>query len=167
MGRVKSAKKVDGDSLRNLIREGPGSTFLTNFLARSTEEKRGRILKELLEIIVPQPKEPALQVLDGCTLLPLLDGSLGRLSFKPKEDGQWYFLASDDEEFDLFRFASDSFVNARFHHYNELCSVREPLQQIIEGPFNIRSVGLGDIVGLLAKAETPSPSGKSPFNNDK
>lgn len=167
MERTKSAKKVDGDSLRNLIRDGPGSTFLTNFLARSTEEKRGRILKELLEIIVPQPKEQALQVLDGCTVLPLLDGSLGRLSFTPKGGGQWYFLASDDEEFELFRFASGFFVNAMFHHYDELIPVRKPLKQIIEGPFNIRSVGLDDIAGLLAKAETPSRPGKSPFNNDK
>lgn len=165
MGRIKSANIVDGDSLRNLIRDGPGSTCLTNFLDRSTEEKkRGRILKELLEIIVPQPQEQALKVLDGCTVLPLLDGSLGRLSFKPKEDGQWYFVASDDEEFELFRFASSSFVNTMFHHYDELTPVRKPLKQIIEGPFNIRSVRLDDIAGLLAKAETTIP-GKSPFND--
>lgn len=167
MERIKSAKKVDGDSLRNLIRNGPGSTFLTNFLALSTGEERGRILKEFLEIIVPQPKEQALQVLDGCTVLPLLDGSLGHLSFKPKEDGQWYLLASDYEEFDLFRFASGSFVNQKFHQYDEIFPVRKPLKEIIEGPFNIRPVGLDDIAGLLAKAETPSPGGKSPFNNDK
>lgn len=165
MEQIKSANKVDGDSLRNLIRDGPGSTCLTNFLNRWTEEKRGRILKELLEIIVPQPKEQALKVLDGCTVLPLLDGSLGRLSFKPKEDGQWYFVASDDEEFELFRFASGSFVNAMFHHYDELIPVRKPLKQIIEGTFNIRSVRLDDIAGLLAKAETPIP-GKSPFNDE-
>lgn len=165
MGRIKSVNKVDGDSLRNLIRDGPGSTCLKNFLDRSTKEKRGRILKELLEIIVPpQPQEQALKVLDGCTVLPLLDGSLGRLSFKPKEDGQWYFVASDDEEFELFRFASGSFVNIMFHHYDKLTSVRKPLKQIIEGPFNIRSVRLDDIAGLLAKAETPIP-GKSPFND--
>lgn len=161
MERIKSANKVDGDSLRKLIRDGPGSICLTNFLDRSTEEKKGLILKELLEIIVPQPKEQALEVLDGCTVLPLRDGSLGRLSFKPKEDGQWYFTASSDEE-ELFRFASSCFVNTKFHHYDELA--RNPLKQIIEGPFNIRSLGLGDIAGLLAKAGTPTP-GKSPFND--
>lgn len=165
MKRIKSANKVDGDSLRNLIRDGPGSICLTNFLDRSTEEKRGRILKELLEIIVPQPKDQALKVLDGCTVLPLLDGSLGRLSFKPKEDGQWYFVTGSDEEFELFRFASGCFVNTKFHHYDELIpSVRNPLKQIIEGPFNIRSVELDDIARLLAKAEPPIP-GKSPFND--
>lgn len=165
MERIKSANKVDDESLRNLIRDGPGSTCLTNFLDRSTAEKRERILKELLEIIVPQPKGQDLKVLDGCTVLPLLDGSLGRLSFKPKEDGQWYFLASSDEEFELFRFASGSFVNTMSHHYDELIpSVRNPLKQIIEGPFNIRPVGLSDIAGLLAKAETPTP-GKSPFDD--
>ena len=166
MGRIKSAKKVDGDSLRNLIRDGPGSICLTNFLNRSTEEKRGRILKELLGIIVPQSKEKAFKVLDGCTVLPLLDGSLGRLSFKPQKDDQWYFVASSVEEFELFRFASGCFVNTMTHHYNELIpSMPNPLQQIIEGPFNIRSMGLGDIAGLLAKAETSAP-GKSPFNDN-
>lgn len=165
MGRVKSANKVDGDSLRNAIRDGPRSTCLKNLLDRSTEETRGRILKELLEIIVPQPQEQALKVLDGCTVLPLLDGSLGRLSFEPKEDGQWYFVASSDEEFELFRFASGSFVNTMFYHYDKLVPVRKPLKQIIEGPFNIRSVGLEDIAELLAKAKTPIP-GKSPFSDE-
>lgn len=164
--RIKSAKKLDGESLRNLIRDGPGSICLANFLDRSTEQKRGQIMKLLLDIIVPQPKEQALKVLDGCRVLPLLDGSLGRLSFKPEKDGQWYFVASSDEEFDLFRFASGCFVNTMPNQYGEpIPSPQNPLKDITEGPFNIRSVGLGDIAGLLAKANNPTP-GKSHFNDE-
>lgn len=164
--RIKWANKLDGDSLRNLIRDGPGSICLENFLNRSTEKKRGRIMKHLLEIIVPQPKEQALKVLDGCRVLPLLDGSLGRLSFEPDEDGQWYFVASSEKEFDLFRFASGCFVNKMHNQYEEpIPPARNPLKDIIEGPFNIRSVGLGDIAGLLAKAKHPTP-GRSLVNDE-
>lgn len=166
MERIRSAKKLDGDSLRNLIRDGPGSICLANFLDRSTEEKRGRIMKHLLEIIVPEPNEQPLKVLDGCRVLPLLDGSLGRLSFKSKEDGQWYFVAGSIKEFDLFQFASDCFVNMMSNQYDKVRPpARNPLKEITEGPFNIRSVGLKDIAGLLTKAKTPTP-GKSPFNDE-
>lgn len=176
MEQIKSAKKLDGDILRNMVRDGPGSICLASFLTRSTEEKRGQVMKDLLEIIVPQPKEQAWKVLDGCRVLPLLDGSLGRLRFKPEDDGQWYFVASSDEEFDLFQFASSCFVNTMPNQYGELLSQRNPLKDITEGPFNIRPVGLGDIARLLAKAKKEfspfsvsgfqEPLGKYHFNNE-
>lgn len=164
--RIEWVNKLDGDSLRNSIRDGPGSICLENFLNRSIKEKRGRIMKNFLDTIVPQSKGRGLNVLDGCRVLPLLDGSLGRLSFNPDKDGQWYFVASSDEEFDLFRFASGCFVNKMHKQYQEtFLSPRNPLKDIIEAPFNIRAVGLGDIAGLLAEAKHLTP-GKSLFNDE-
>ena len=152
-----------------LFRQEGNYKFLVGFLAEMKENSRVEAIEMLLQSAVPLSLEdPAnLGILDGCRILPRLDGSLGLLKLNPEADSEWTFHATEIEQ-KLFAFASCLFVDRVFQQSSpgptflmqssaERVS-RNPIREIMTAPFNVRPLALQDIGGLLARSESPTTS---------
>lgn len=157
---------VNGQMLRKILQSEDACRYIERLATTAP-----KVLDTLLEVIKPI-KEEEFSELDGCRILPLADGSLGKLQIMPIEkepanrslgklliikslvkgrSSTLYYL-SDATEAKIFEFASDilaldekpghSFKNALIHHKR----------------FNLKRLSLSDIVGLLDR---------KPFNAGK
>ncbi len=165
MKASQSINELDCNYLCDLFREETTFQYLADFLDHQTEENRSQAMELLLELLVPiEDEDPdTLKHLDGCRVLPLLDGSLGLLTLKSRRNVEWSFVASDAEH-ELFYFASRSFVKTQLFRHPERTGPN-PIDRIIKAPLNIRPLGLGDIGAFLAKPDSPIASPKSLHTN--
>ena len=155
-----------------LFGQDSSCTLLEEFLDALTKaeglESKSEALEKLLQVVVPPTGTDvsALKILDGCRILPKLDGSLGLLTSKIKSD-MWTFVATEEEQ-ELFCFASRSIVNTRIFRRpmistsskpttnHEVMSVyRNPIEDIMKAPFNVRPLEIGDFGTLLAQHQSP------------
>lgn len=129
-------------------------------------------LEKILQAIIPSvgADVSSLNALDGCRILPKLDGSLGLLTSKP-EANMWTFVATEEEQ-KLFYFASHFMVNTKLFQRLEttrsskltlggevMLSFRKPIEDIAKASFNVRPLEIGDLGMLLAQPQSPtSPS---------
>ena len=147
-------------------------TLLEEFLdALATVEgsqSKSEALEKLLQVVVPPfgADAKSLDILDGCRILPKLDGSLGLLTSKPQAD-MWTFVATEEEQ-ELFYFASHLLVNTKLFRRPPAMSgadltisgevvltSRNPIQDIAKASFNVRSLGIEDLGILLAQSQPP------------
>lgn len=164
--------QLDSTYLCGTFREESNSDYLARFLLVMEPESRWEAITMFLNIVVPLPNENIvdMDLLDGCRILPLHDGSLGTLQLNPTEQVKRYFYPTE-EELELFSFASSLFVETAFsqEHSALLSSTsifcdeastmpRNPVRDIMKAPFNVRALVIEDIGKLLARPESPTAS---------
>ena len=133
--------------------------FLGSIAADEGQRSKQDALEKVMLTIVPTIgiDPSSLEMLLGCRILPKLDGSLGMLSSKI-EAKVWTFATTDEEQ-QLFYFAAYSMVDTRpFRRQLTTTSseiLRNPTEDIVKGPFNIRPLQIEDLGMLLAQPESP------------
>ena len=149
--------------------------FLGALAKREGSHSKSDALEKLLQVVVPAPNADAtsLDILDGCRILPKLDGSLGLLTSKAKAN-TWTFVATEEEEV-LFYFASYLIVNMKLFQRPMITSSatltirggvmsteRNPIVDILKASFNIRTLEVEDLGMLLTQPKSPiNPSALS------
>lgn len=165
-------KQLNSDYICQLFREEVNCKHLAKFLANLTLETRVEAFEMFFNILVPLPKDnvAALDLINGCKVLPLRDGSFGTLQLNPTAKSEWYFYATEEEQ-KLFSFASCSFIDTRFFQGNsallsskstssrDSTISRNPIKTIMETTFNIRTLALQDIGILLTHSQSLVASG--------
>ena len=165
-------QQLNSDYLCQLFREESNCDQLARFLADIKSETRLETIEMFLDILVPLSKEntTTLNLLDGCKVLPLVDGSLGTLHLNPTAGSKWYFYATEEEQ-KLFSFAGSLFVETRLFQRNSVSlststlsdesatAFRNPITAIMEASFNIRKLEFKDIGALIEQSQSPAASG--------
>ena len=127
-------------------------------------EDKMRPLSMLLDIIVPRSNDNALENLNGCRILPRpdLQSPLGLLKLAKDTDKvlNWHIAGSLREE-KLFSFGQEHFVHTRIRLPAEATNDptqahRYPIQEIMNGPFNIRKFVLEDVGFFLNLPASPT-----------
>lgn len=142
--------------------------FLGSLATGEGQQSKSDALEKFLQAVVPPPGADgsSLKMLDGCRILPKLDGSLGLLTSEI-ETKVWTFMATEAEQ-KLFCFASHSMVNTKLFQRHvdttsskltfsgdTVSSFRNPIKDIWKAPFNVRSLEIGDLEMLLAQPQSP------------
>ena len=146
--------------------------FLDTLATSEGPQSKSDALEKILQVVVPPSSADAtsLNILDGCRILPKLDGSLGLLNSMPKADA-WTLVATEEEQ-EIFYFASHLMVNTKLFQRPMMMSSpnltnsggvmsisRNPIEDILKASFNVRPLGIEDLGTLLAQAQSPiSPS---------
>lgn len=144
-------------------------------------ESKSEALEKILEVVVPKAISStdgsSLDILDGCRILPKLDGSLGRLTLKMKADA-WSFMATEEEQ-RLLYFASHLMVNTKLFQRSttttsskltdngEVMSIpKNPIDDILKASFNVRSLEIEDLGMMLAQPQSPINASAVPESRD-
>lgn len=153
--------------LCGLFREEHNCKILADFYAQGPESKTGgpKALELLLNILVAKvgTSSEALSYLNGCRILPKLDGSLGLLTLGLDADTEWNLIA-DEAEQRLFGFAASSFVNTNLFQrssshlsidFSSYTTLNNPIKDIINSKLNVRPLEFQDLGKLLARDNAP------------
>ena len=160
--------------------------FLEALAVGEGSQSKSEALEKMLRVVVPtvtaSTDGSSLDILDGCRILPKLDGSLGLLTLKDKAD-TWNFVATEEEQ-RLFHFASNSMVNTKLFKRSmvttsskliengEVMSIcRNPINDIVEASFNVRLLEIEDLGKMLAQPQssispTALPKGRDAWTTD-
>ncbi|PGH11511.1 hypothetical protein AJ80_07077 [Polytolypa hystricis UAMH7299] len=159
-------KTVNSSALCSLFKHEDHCIILERTLNEYKAQKPGSEIEfwnHLLACMIPEGKYESIEemdelaaLLDGCRVLPLLNGKLGRLcKVAPNLSTTWCLLGKEKET-ELFSFASDLLVDGSFLH------VQDSLGRFSAGrfsvTFNIRPITLDDIGTLLAHDGCPVKS---------
>ncbi|KAI9761621.1 MAG: hypothetical protein M1840_001737 [Geoglossum simile] len=139
LGKLHNDLKLAGDTIAiltpSIIRNRLQDSDACDELEKCVEDPT--VLEALLRLIHPRNGEE-LEELDGCRILPLMDGSLGTLSTSPERS---YFCVSDLEQ-QLFGFASEIMIRESVG--------KEFIDMALESPrLNVRKLGVEDLGRLL------------------
>lgn len=142
--------------------------FLGSIATGEGQQSKSDALEMFLQAVVPFPGAEGLplKMLDGCRILPKLDGSLGLLT-SDIETEVWTFMATEAEQ-ELFCFASQLLVDTQvFQRHMDTTSskptfssdsisrFRNSIKDILNAPLNVRSLEIGDLGMLLAQPQSP------------
>ena len=164
--------ELNSDFLAGLLQQEVNCTYLEAFYARFTNvEEKVEAMAMLLEVLIPvtDGKDVTpLHLLNGCRVLPRpsLDAPLGLLTLDPPADFKCHLVATEEEQ-KIFAFACDSMVHTslratvKTEKAGLFRSSRDPIEEIMKAPFNIRKLEIGDLGPLLAHPESPTALGKS------
>ena len=155
-----------------LFADEDNCTLLEEFLDKAFkdggQQNKVDTLERFLQAVVPPAgaDSSSLKILEGCRILPKLDGSLGLLTLK-SEAKLWTFVATEEEQ-KLFSFAAHFMVNTNLFRRQLLATslklttngeiqsiFRNPIEDIVNSSFNIRPLELEDLGMLLAQPESP------------
>ncbi|KAK0103147.1 hypothetical protein ONS95_014947 [Cadophora gregata] len=104
---IPDLKQINGSVLRGLLK----SDHCGPKLLKATKADPS-VWRELFAIIDPQSNQDDLMDMDGCHVLPLEDGTLGKLQLVEANETTVYYLASQ-KELGIFDFASSKLVSLR------------------------------------------------------
>ena len=133
-------KSVTPSLLREIFRSEAAAKYLTKSKSKS------KVLEGLLKVIMPQA-DADFEELDGCRVLPLADGTLGKLTIVDRsEPALTYYLASK-REVELFDFAAKLLTPTdQWKHFKVKLLNHQ-------NKFNIKRLGLSDVGTLLRKKD--------------
>ena len=170
--------QLNSDRLAEIFQSEANCLYLEEFLSQFGKEvDKMETMATLLELLIPVPlgDMTSLKKLHGCRVLPRpsLDAPLGLLVWEPPPDSQWNLVATPEEQ-KLFDFASGSMVNTGIFSRSAnklktdfLFLRRNPIMELIETPFNVRKLEIGDVGSLLARSDSPSAPGSSSEFRDR
>lgn len=194
----KSITQLEPEMLCNIFRQEVNCQHLSKFLSGITFDfMKVTAKKLLLEIVVPPLQEnlAALNILDGCRILPRLDDSLGLLASENQSKIGWNFVATEREQ-KLFDFAASTFVDTRLFQpspfqlgtplqkqasafvdtrlfqpsnlplVKPIQKQRNPITDITKSSLNVKPLEAVDIGKLLASPKSPINFGETK-NRDK
>ena len=163
-----SLKSLNETHICELFRDSRNCDRLEGFLAGIDRVDRAEALWMLLDKMVPVPDEhiKELKILDGCRVLPRLDGSLSLLTLI-NSNADWAFYATNEEQ-NLFDFAPRFFVDKEIFSILPTAAPsallrsdaiqkprRDPIKDIMKGSLNVRRFGLEDVAILLEQPTSP------------
>ena len=165
---------IDSSYLCTLLRQERNLAAVSDFL--STFEDADLKLKALEVVLletVPENiegREKELHILDGCRLLPRLDGSISMLSLvnsAKRSAADWALLPSLEER-SIFGFAGTSLVASGLFADNTSNGFarpefvgRNPIKELMMSSFNIRQIEITDIKHLLSQETSPLAATKN------
>ncbi|KAG0646208.1 hypothetical protein D0Z07_8415 [Hyphodiscus hymeniophilus] len=140
VSRLKSipgVKSVDGTALRDLLKLEENKKILEEQIAVDPS-----ILELVIHLVVPTGND--LTELDGCYILPLVDGTIGQLQLlgSSTTTERFYFVSRSEEE--LFDFAAELLVSANSGKLNAVVASKK---------FNLEKLQLHHIGKLLEKSD--------------
>ena len=165
---------LDAPYLCQLLKVERNCAYLEEFLLGLDEEDaRVKALEMLLLEIIPESvsvDNTHLEALDGCRVLPFRNGSLKHLkSINHSESrADWAILPTEEEQ-EVFDFAQDFFIDFRLFDENKNPKAddvsdglvgmhRNPIKQLKDASFNIRTMQLNDIGKTLTRSDSPLAS---------
>ncbi|KAL9099438.1 MAG: hypothetical protein Q9163_005063 [Psora crenata] len=155
------------DFLARLFKKDENCEILETYLNElETEAARSAFYRVFLLVITPSydgVDTASLNILNGCRIIPRprLNLRLGTLLLKPPQ-GTIDHLLADNTEQKLFSFAFDMMVHTQlFKPYDSiskpsLLPIRDPVQDILKGSWNVRELNLGDAGFLLSRKASPT-----------
>ena len=165
--------QVDAQWVAKTFKKDTNATILDQFLVKMDYNKRIDVLAVIFKILEPLSAEkgaPDLKILNGCRLLPRpgLKLPLGTLRVVEanKKVASWH-LAATAEERELFFFAHGEMIHLplTFSKPKTSATVTKEaaedtnlLTGVLEGPFNIREIGIEDVGRLLVAPDCPAQS---------
>lgn len=172
--------ELNSDFLARLFQQEANCKHLEAFCAGlANVQDKAETMAMILEVLIPVTDGEdftPLYMLNGCRVLPRpsLDAQLGLLTLNPPADSEWHFVATPEEQ-ELFAFARDSMVNTRLFSRatnktegaDTSRPLRDPIEEITNAPFNVRSLEIGDLGRLLARLESPTAQEQSSEKRDK
>lgn len=175
-----SAKKnsrmtiIDSEYLCSLLRHERNLAAVPTFLSRFEDARqKSKALEVVLLETVPEYIEAGgkeLHILDGCRLLPRLDGSISLLSLvnpANRSSADWALLPSVEER-SIFDFAGTSLIASGLFAdptSNDIARPefmgRNPIKELMMSSFNIRQIEPHDINQLLCQKTSPLAANKN------
>ncbi len=164
---------IDSSFLCKIFKEEKNCKRLEDFLPTLRNDvAKIDLLAKLLTVMIPRVDNTdttPLHALDGCRILPRpqLDVPLGLLTLNPRDDSNPHLLLEIMDQ-ELFGFASKRMVNTQIFSsslsklgtdINLSRFQRNPIEDILKAPFNLRNFHVGDVGTLLALPESPTASG--------
>ncbi|CAG8949651.1 hypothetical protein HYFRA_00007885 [Hymenoscyphus fraxineus] len=102
-------QEVSGELLRKLFKSGLASKYL-----EGQKNKNNTVLSAIYAIIIPDSPDQ-FEELDGCHILPVIDGILAEISLLDKEKKKTTYYLASEAEATLFDFASSLLVPPSYH----------------------------------------------------
>ncbi|KAJ5050730.1 uncharacterized protein L3040_002603 [Drepanopeziza brunnea f. sp. 'multigermtubi'] len=143
LARIETVRRITGSMLRDLFKSVQSQESLRLEIASNPGFSWDKFVRLLTPINLPAAESVEL---DGCYVLLMADQSIGRLNLVQDDDTEYesYYIASD-EEIELFKFASKSFIATK--HASSL----EHLLSRDDFEFNVSTLQLSDFRKLLDK----------------
>lgn len=169
-------KELNSYFLGELFQEEENCKLLEAFIAGlESRDAKESSMALLLEAMIPKAKAidtNAWSVLNGCRVVPRpqLSYPLGTLIWKPQRSAVHNFYPTTEEQH-LFAFAADTMVHTGLFPkrsgtlgLNNLVTSahQDPLENLLDAPFNIRGLVIGDLGDLLGHPRSPIRSDGNP-----
>lgn len=166
-------KVIDSNLLCQEFKKEENCAKLERFLAGlKTQDIKGFALALLYNVVMPKVIDghtEVLRTLEGCRILPKLDIDmpLGMLSLADHTMDNDSFLVATLEEENLFSYATNQIMNSRPFNPRSVNAAdavivlktwQTAVTNLVEGPCNIRKLGITDVGKLLADPRSPSSS---------
>lgn len=165
---------IDSSYLCTLLRQERNLAAVSDFLSTFEDaDLKSKALEVVLLETVPaniEGRGNELHVLDGCRLLPRLDGSISMLSLvdsAKRSAADWALLPSLEERF-IFGFAGTSLVASGLFadptsngFARPEFMGRNPIKELMMSSFNIRQIEITDIKHLLSHETSPLAATKN------